>query len=866
MKKKYEVLFYIDKLSTQKNQNNPSKMLFSTKELASYLNIQRSNLSAILNELVRENKLEKISGRPVLYKIHNKLDENDLIFNQLIGVNGSLAKPIQDIKSTLLYPGKKPIILLTGESGTGKSLFAKKIYEFCKEKGLVSQSGQLVKLNCKYFMNDETMIKNIFVDYRKSTIDKAKNGMIYFDNVHLIPEKYKSIIYDLIEMSSIKENNFMVVLSSDYFNENDLKSNALDNISIKIDLPSLDKRGLVERLEIVQECFKNEARKIDKSFVVEPETLECLLLYHCKNNIKQLINDISSACSHAFLKNLDNDSNVYVYLDDFPIYVKKGFIFYKEKDIELNKIISHDFLYYYSKDTIEKVKIKESNYTVYEHLEKQGTRKTDTSLLLKNRYEQLISYYRQYIDKEKIDELTIGKYVLQDIIDIVKEFLDNSSQKLKRIFTQDVFLILSLHLTKIINNNQNEYINFDLNQVINKYQKEYILSLKLIENIGKRYKISIPLGEAINVVLILLLNQLKETENKPVLLIAMHGKNVANSLAGVVKQMSNSNSVYSYDLLLEKKMQVAYEEMKSLIEKINRGKGVLLIYDMGSVKTMGKLISKETGIDIRFIAAPSTILALETVKKMSCNDNLDDIMSGLEQSYQHYFPTIVENYYRQKKKNIIITLCMNGEGGAIQIKKYLEDSLELQDIDIFPLSMSNQKELLFKINELKKLYNILCTMGPFDPQLYGVKFISITQLFNTPLDKLTLLISSSDQDIVIKKKIKYSLIFNNIEKQAPNIDIDILKKVLPKFIQELDHQYKLSYDKKIGIIMHLSGVICSLVDNIPIPKKFNYKNIILTHKKTYEYLYDILEIIEEPFHIRFSDSDIASLIMIIKEI
>lgn len=55
MKKKYEVLFYIDKLSTKKNQNDPSKMVFSTKELASHLNIQRSNLSAILNELVRVN-------------------------------------------------------------------------------------------------------------------------------------------------------------------------------------------------------------------------------------------------------------------------------------------------------------------------------------------------------------------------------------------------------------------------------------------------------------------------------------------------------------------------------------------------------------------------------------------------------------------------------------------------------------------------------------------------------------------------------------------------------------------------------------------------------------------------------------------
>ena len=329
MKKKYEVLFYIDKLSTKKDQNDPSKMVFSTKELASHLNIQRSNLSAILNELVRENKLEKIAGRPVLYKIHNKLDEDDSIFNQLIGFNGSLAKSIQDIKSTLLYPGKKPVILLSGESGTGKSLLAKKIYEFSKEKGLINENGQLVKLNCKYFMNDETMIKNLFIDYGKAALEKAKNGMIYFDNVHLIPEKYKSIIYDLIEMSSLKENNFMVVLSSDCFNENDLKSNALDNISIKIDLPSLDKRGLVERMELVQGCFKKEARKIDKSIVIEPETLECLLLYHCKNNIKQLVNDISSACSHAFLKNLDNNSNVYVYLDDFPIYVKKGFIFYK---------------------------------------------------------------------------------------------------------------------------------------------------------------------------------------------------------------------------------------------------------------------------------------------------------------------------------------------------------------------------------------------------------------------------------------------------------------------------------------------------------------------------------------------------------
>ena len=106
------------------------------------------------------------------------------------------------------------------------------------------------------------------------------------------------------------------------------------------------------------------------------------------------------------------------------------------------------FYIYYSKDSIEKIKIKESTPTVYEHLEKQDISLVDKSLLLKNKYDQLISNYRQYIDKEKINELNISKYVPREIIDIVKKFLDSSSQKLKRVFPQEVFIVLSLHLTK----------------------------------------------------------------------------------------------------------------------------------------------------------------------------------------------------------------------------------------------------------------------------------------------------------------------------------------------------------------------------------------------------------------------------------
>ena len=91
----------------------------------------------------------------------------------------------------------------------------------------------------------------------------------------------------------------------------------------------------------------------------------------------------------------------------------------------------------------------------------------------------------------------------------------------------------------------------------------------------------------------------------------------------------------------------------------------------------------------------------------------------------------------------------------------------------------------------------------------------------------------------------------------------------PNGLELLEEALKLGADV-IGAIPHFEFTreygVESIDKMFELAKKYNYKNIISTHKKTYEYLYDLVEMIEEPFHIRFSDSDIASLITIIKEI
>lgn len=246
--------------------------------------------------------------------------------------------------------------------------------------------------------------------------------------------------------------------------------------------------------------------------------------------------------------------------------------------------------------------------------------------------------------------------------------------------------------------------------------------------------------------------------------------------------------------------------------------------------------------------------------------DLDSIVLSMKDSYEKYFPSIVDNYKRAIKKDIIITLCMTGEGGALQIKRYLEKIIEFRDIDIIPLSMKDKNQLISQINHLKEEHNILYVIGTFNPHLHGVSFISISQLFNTPIEQLSELFSVNGKFLPTKKRIKYSLIFKNIEEQMPDFDIDLLKENLIQAIHKIDVKYPLNQNKRIGLIMHISHLIYQLVHQQNIKQIRDYNKIIMANKKIYNYLCDVFSDIEKVFEIKFPDSDIAMIIKMIKEI
>ena len=74
----------------------------TTLFLSEKLNMQRTNISTLLNQLVKEGKVKKIDGRPVLYQlVFNENEKRD--FESLIGHDQSLKEAIMLAKAVPFY-------------------------------------------------------------------------------------------------------------------------------------------------------------------------------------------------------------------------------------------------------------------------------------------------------------------------------------------------------------------------------------------------------------------------------------------------------------------------------------------------------------------------------------------------------------------------------------------------------------------------------------------------------------------------------------------------------------------------------------------------------------------------------------------
>lgn len=702
-----------------------------TKDIATAMGKQRSNISAVLNELVKEGKLEKSITRPVIYTLTEQMGLKSNVTQNapFIGENGSLRNVIQLVKAAVLYPKHPLSVLFSAPSGCGTTFIAENMYYYAVEKGVLEKDAPYIKVNCRHYSKnvsvlDEEMFGSGYPE--GNYFERAKGGMLFIDSFDLMDVRQQNRIFSFLDTGFIINEKGEKIDCSDVYlifscssqNKDVLKT----KIPLLIELPELADRPLEERFLLLNRFFEQEAQNLCRSIEVSTEAISAVLLTDFAYNVKELQGEILTACVNAYVRVANEEGKrLTVLISDFSPNVNRSLLKVKNHAKELQALLGS------------------GNSVMYEQERGYQSRST-----------------RQMI----------------------------------------------------------------FNDIKTKAESEEI------------------------------------AEERPVLLYAMHGEKTAHSLAQVTNMLTHCDNAYSFDLSLGLDASTAMEELRDVIERINRGAGVIVIYDMGSIKTMLDIISEEIDVEIRSLNVPITLVGIEAAHKCASEKDVDSVHHLLCEGIRGY------GYEEKPSNSVIITLCHTGEGGAVYLKNYIDQYSNL-GIKTVAMEFTDRKALSKEVMNLKKAYSIHAFVGTYNPKLLGIPFISISKLLEVNPENLDHILMFEPLSLPY---MNYAKVYEHLQEQFKYVSMTKLKSVLPPVVDELSMTYSLDSSQTLGLFIHMACAIERILSGKNIEKNPKAKKLIAALEDDYRTVSRIVKNLEKNFKIIIDDNEIATLLMILKKI
>ena len=179
-----------------------------TKDIATALGKHRSNISAILNELVSEGKLVKSSTRPVIYTLSEQAEAKTggTRNGVFVGENGSLRNAVQLVKAAVLYPKNPLSVLFCGKSGCGTTYFAEMMYQYAVEKHVLEKNAPYIYINCRHYSKNVAVLDEELFGSNQAEgnyFERAKGGMMFIDSFDLMDVRQQNRIFSFLDTGYI---------------------------------------------------------------------------------------------------------------------------------------------------------------------------------------------------------------------------------------------------------------------------------------------------------------------------------------------------------------------------------------------------------------------------------------------------------------------------------------------------------------------------------------------------------------------------------------------------------------------------------------------------------------------------------------
>lgn len=858
----------------------------SAKEIAQYLQIDRANSSRYLNELYKENKIIKITGKPVLYKSLESVSEQEsvkqvLAFNRLIGADESLKVSIQQAKAAILYPPRGLHSLILGKTGTGKSLFAECMYQFSKEAKMIAEDAPFVTFNCAdYAQNPQLLFGHIF-GVKKGAytgaevsqdglLHSANGGILFLDEIHRLPPEGQEMLFTFIdkgeyrplgESAIVHHADVQIIGATTEAPDNFMLETFTRRIPMVITLPTLAERSLNERYELIEFFLKQEAARLNQTIRMERKTLLAFLLYKASANIGQLQRDLKLACAKAFLHyKTKMASYILINQTDLPIHVQKGLLHVKDEPDKINRFIDSNQTIFKFTNTSEKAISAEDFHDVYqviqekaEQLAKAGKDQTEMEETL---YMDVDKYFREYVIQLP-SEQTAKEIIAAPIWELAGEVYEQAGEKLGRSYNEKMRFAFALHLQSTVERikKQKHIIHPDLNNIRKRYPKEFQVAIDLSGEIEQALEIEIPFDE-IGFLTMFLTEESLDTDHLPEsqveVIVMMHGRSTATSMLETVQELLATDTGIAMDMPLSMDVQTMYEKLKQLIEQLNPQKGVLFLTDMGSLTSFGNMLTEELGIRTKNVSMSSTPIVLEAVRKASMGRGLEDIYQSCQQLFENKYKARV--LQSKPTKNALVLTCFTGEGVAEELRGIVAPFVEHTDVELIQLQFLYKEAFRERIDELMEAYNILAIIGSANFEYRDIPFFSALEVLSEGGINIVKRIIN---DEVPYEKLVASLEGNLTVVGSPKQLVYFLRKIISELQVQLN--VVLLSDVEIGLILHMAFLI-ERIRLGAVDREFpNLSEFVKGHMVEMQITKQLLENMEKEYNVIIPESEMAYL-------
>ncbi len=717
-------------------------------------------------------------------------------FETLIGSGEGLKVAVQQAKAAMLYPPRGLHTLLCGPSGVGKTTFARLMHSFALELHALPADAPFVSFNCAdYAGNPQLLMAHLFGVVRgaytgadrdrEGLVEQAHRGILFLDEVHRLPPEGQEMLFYLMDrerlprLGDVKERQSSLLLLAATTETPDiaLLPTFRRRIPMTITLPGLHERTMMERYELLRAFFTTECSGIGANIHVAPQVFCALLLYECPGNIGQLRTDVQLACARAYLEyRTHNLAELNVHLGVLPDHVRHGLL----RTSELNRAlepVAHllEATHIFTPTGLSLGNLPESAQDLYDTISSDlsmlrgsGLPENEISRLL---HLDIQHYFQRFADEVSQERQGSASRLVDERVAVVsRHIVQFAEEQLGRTFPEKLALVLAMHLTSTLERlaQNRQVVEPVIRSVRFTYSIEYEIARAALLQFRSALGVSLPESET-DVLAVLLANAdaLLSTEQSTVgIVVAAHGRGIAAGLAELANTLVGGNTVRWVELTLEQSPEQLLGQVAHWVCAADQGAGVLLLVDFASLLSLGELVMRQAGIQVRTVSGVSAPLVVEAVRRAQRSEHvtLDQLAASLtlfrtvDEPGKTGTPgtlALTQDEYSERDtrfpssqaSRVILSICLTGFGSAAKIAELIEEhlpGLRQQGVEIICMDINLSGKTEADVQRLVGNRHVVAIVGTINPHLKSYPFIALTDfLFGDGIARLRTLLGGT---------------------------------------------------------------------------------------------------------------------------